>query len=96
VVQASDKITRPRSARDGRVQCRIQDALRLLERIELPKVAKELKKAQVARQGRLADASKYPQVGLPTICQPQFVKFLPPLYDRITMHPARIVADTLT
>ena len=64
MVRASDKITRPRSARDGRVQCRIQDALRLLERIELPKVAKELKKAQVARQGRLADASKYPQVGL--------------------------------
>jgi 2-polyprenyl-6-methoxyphenol hydroxylase-like FAD-dependent oxidoreductase len=35
-------------------------------------------------------------VGLPTICQPQFVKFLPQLYDRLTMHPARIVADTIT
>src|SRR4029434_5170778 len=29
-------------------------------------------------------------------CQPQFVKFLPHLYDRLTMNPARIVADTLT
>src|SRR4029450_8970951 len=28
-------------------------------------------------------------VGLPTICQPQFVKFLPHLYDRLTMNPAR-------
>jgi hypothetical protein len=36
------------------------------------------------------------QVGLPTICQPQFVKFLSHLYDRLTMNPARIVADTLT
>ena len=36
------------------------------------------------------------QVGLPTICQPQLVKFLPHLYDRLTMNPARIVADTLT
>ena len=35
-------------------------------------------------------------VGLPTICQPQFVKFLPQLYDRLTMNPARIVADTIT
>src|SRR5262249_31958534 len=35
-------------------------------------------------------------LGLPTICQPQFVKFLPPLYDRLTMHPACIVANTLT
>jgi hypothetical protein len=35
-------------------------------------------------------------VGLPTICQPKFVKFLPSLYDRLTMHPARIVADTIT
>src|SRR5262245_30489496 len=35
-------------------------------------------------------------VGLPTICQPPFVKFLPPLYDRLTMHPACIVANTLT
>ena len=34
--------------------------------------------------------------GLPTICQPQFVKFLPYLYDRLTMNPARIVADTIT
>src|SRR5262249_40088575 len=59
-----DKITRPRSARDGRVQRRIQDALSLLERIELPKVAQELKEAQVARKGRLADAAKHPQVGL--------------------------------
>jgi hypothetical protein len=37
--------------------------LSLLERIELPKVAQELKKAQVARQGRFADAAKHPQVG---------------------------------
>jgi hypothetical protein len=45
MVQASDKITRPRSARHGRVQRRIQDSLRLFVRMELPKVAKELKEA---------------------------------------------------
>jgi hypothetical protein len=73
VVQASDKITRPRSAREGRVQRRIQDALRRLERIELPKVAKELKEAQVARQGRLADASKHPQVGLEQLSLSRFL-----------------------
>jgi hypothetical protein len=64
VVQAPNKITCPRSARDGRVQRRIQDHLSLLKRIELPKVAQELKKAQVARQGRFADAAEHPQVGL--------------------------------
>src|SRR5262245_2447553 len=35
-------------------------------------------------------------VGLPTICQPQFVKFLSQLYNRLTMHPACIVAETIT
>jgi hypothetical protein len=46
------------------------------------------------REGLLAQEQA--EVGLPTICQPQFVKFLPHLYDRLTMNPARIVADTLT
>jgi hypothetical protein len=96
VVQAPDNITLPRSARDGRVQRRIQDHLRLLKRRQLTKVAQDLEERQIAWQSRFADAPKHPQVGLPTICQPQFVKFLPHLYDRLTMNPARIVADTLT
>ena len=34
--------------------------------------------------------------GLPTICQPQFVTFLPHLHDRLTMNPARIIARPMT
>jgi hypothetical protein len=34
--------------------------------------------------------------GLPTICQPPFVTFLPPLHDRLTTNPARIIARTMT
>ena len=64
MVQTPDKITPPRSARDSRVQRRIQDALRLLARIELPKVAQELKEAQIARQVGFAEAPKHPQIGL--------------------------------
>ena len=56
MVQASDTITCPRSARDGRVQRCIHDALHLLERLELLKGAQALQEAQGARQGRLADA----------------------------------------
>jgi hypothetical protein len=52
--------------------------------------------AHIPWQGGFAETPKHPQVGLPTICQPQFVKFLSHLYDRLTMNPARIVADTLT
>ena len=96
MVQAPDKITLPRSARDGRFQRRIQDHLSQLKGRQLTKVAQELKEADVPRQVALADTTKHAQVGLPTICQPQFVTFLPHLYDRLTMHPARIVADTLT
>jgi hypothetical protein len=34
--------------------------------------------------------------GLPTICQPPFVTFLPHLHDRLTTNPARIIARTMT
>ena len=34
--------------------------------------------------------------GLPTICQPQLVTFLPHLHGRLTTHPARIIARTMT
>jgi beta-phosphoglucomutase-like phosphatase (HAD superfamily) len=34
--------------------------------------------------------------GLPTICQPQFVTFLPHLHDRLTTNPACIIACTIT
>ena len=34
--------------------------------------------------------------GLPTICQPPFVKFLPPLHVRLTTHPAGIIARAMT
>jgi len=34
--------------------------------------------------------------GLPTICQPQFVTFLPHLHDRLRTNPARIIARTMT
>lgn len=34
--------------------------------------------------------------GLPTICQPQFVTFLPHLHDRLTTNPAHIIARTMT
>ena len=43
MVQAPDKITPPRSARDSRVQRRIQNHLGLLKRRQLIKVAQELK-----------------------------------------------------
>ena len=43
MVQAPDKITLPRSARDGRVQRRLQDQLSLLKRRQVTKVAQELK-----------------------------------------------------
>jgi hypothetical protein len=33
--------------------------------------------------------------GLPTICQPQCVNFLPHLHDRLTAHPAGIIAGTI-
>ena len=64
VVQAPDKITPPRSARDGRIQRRIQDHLSLLKRRQLTKVAEELKEAQITRQVGFADAPKHPQIGL--------------------------------
>jgi hypothetical protein len=35
-------------------------------------------------------------VGLPTICQPSSVNFLPHWHDRLTTNPACIIADTLT
>jgi len=59
VVQAPDKITLPRSARDGRVQRRIQDPRSLLERCQVTKVAQELKAAYVAREVDLAEAPKH-------------------------------------
>jgi cobalamin biosynthesis protein CobW len=34
--------------------------------------------------------------GLPTICQPTSVNFLPHLHDRRTTNPAHIIADTIT
>src|SRR5215475_1714368 len=34
--------------------------------------------------------------GLPTICQPQFVKFSPHLHDRLTTNPAGIIACAMT
>ena len=34
--------------------------------------------------------------GLPTICQPQLVTFLPHLHDRLTTHPAGIIARAMT
>src|SRR5215510_12761904 len=34
--------------------------------------------------------------GLPTICQPRFVTFLPHLHDRLTTHSARIIARAIT
>jgi hypothetical protein len=34
--------------------------------------------------------------GLPTICQPRFVTFLPHLHDRLTTHPAGIIARAIT
>ena len=64
MVQAPDKITPPRSARDSRVQRRIQDHLSLLKRRQLTKVAQELKEAQIARQVGFAEAPKHPQIGL--------------------------------
>jgi hypothetical protein len=47
MVQAPDKITPPRFARDSRVQRRIQDHLSLLKRRQLTKVAQELKEAHI-------------------------------------------------
>jgi len=64
VVQAPDKVTLPCSARDGRVQRRIQDHLRLLERIQLTKVPEKLKESDVPWQVQLADAAKHSEVGL--------------------------------
>ena len=64
MVQAPDKITPPRSARDGRVQRRTQDHLSLLKRRPLTKVAQELQEAQLARQDGFAEALKHPQRGL--------------------------------
>ena len=34
--------------------------------------------------------------GLPTICQPEFVNFLPHLHDRLMMNPACVIAGALT
>ena len=64
MVETPDKITPPRSARDSRVQRRIQDQLRLLKRRQLTKVAQELEEAQIARQVGFAEAPKHPQIGL--------------------------------
>ena len=64
MVETPDKITLPRSARDGRVQRRIQDHLGLLKRRQLTKVPQKLEEPQIAWQIRFADAPKHPQVGL--------------------------------
>ena len=96
MVQALHKFSLFGLAGNGWISGGIQDHLGLFKRRQLMKVAQKLKEPDVPRQVALADTAKHAQVGLPTICQPQFVKFLPHLYDRLTMNPARIVADTLT
>ena len=96
MIKILDKFSLFGPAGNRRVQSRLQDQFGLLERIQLPKVPEELKESDVPRQVQLAEATEHTKIGLPTICQPQFVKFLPHLYDWLTMHPARIVAETLT
>ena len=64
MVQTFDKIALSGSARNGRVQRRIQDQLGLLKRGQLVKVAKKLKEPQIARQVGFADTPKHPQVRL--------------------------------
>jgi hypothetical protein len=64
VVKTRDKLSFSGSARNARVQCRLQDQLGLLEGILVSKVPQELKEAQVPRQVSLADATKHPKVGL--------------------------------
>jgi len=64
VVQAPDKITLPCSARDGRVQRRIQEHLRLLTRRQWTTVAQEWEERPIAWQMRFADAPTHPQGGL--------------------------------
>ena len=49
MVQALDKLSPSRSARDCWVERRLQDQLGLLERILVPKVPQELKEAHVSR-----------------------------------------------
>jgi hypothetical protein len=47
-------------------------------------------------QPRPVDDHVNRSLGLPTICQPQFVNFLPHLHDRLTTNPACIIAGTIT
>jgi hypothetical protein len=56
----------------------MQDQFGLLERGLLTKVPQELKEPNVPWQIQLADAAKHSEVGLPTICQAEFVTFFAP------------------
>lgn len=95
MIKTRDKFSLFGPACYGRIECRLQDQFGLLARIPLTKVPEKLKESDVPREVAFTETAKDPEVGLPTICQPQCVKFLPHLYDRLTMHPARIVADML-
>src|SRR6266568_5498047 len=48
------------------------------------------------RQGVIGATPSPSTTGLPTICQPQFVTFLPHLHDRLTTNPAGIIARAMT
>jgi hypothetical protein len=64
MVQTRDEFPLFGPARNGWVQCGIQDHFSLLKRCQVTKVAKELKEPEIPRQVRFADAAKYPQVRL--------------------------------
>lgn len=48
------------------------------------------------KNGRRGGFDDSDQRGLPTICQPQFINFLPHLDDWFMTNPARIIARTIT
>lgn len=64
MVETSDKITLPGLVRNGRIQGRRQNQLRLLEGVLLTKVPQELKEPDVPWQVTFAHATKDPQVRL--------------------------------
>jgi hypothetical protein len=47
---------------NGRIECRLQEQFGLLERIQLPKVPKELKESDVPRQVQLAEATEHTKI----------------------------------
>ena len=50
----------------------------------------------VTGHGTLGGVTPCRGKGLPTICQPQFVIFLPHLHDRLTMNLACIITGAMT